>query len=61
MHTYLRYEDGTYTVGMWLPNREGITSFCKMFDVSTITAAMVAVNMLNGGEMDRFLDITKEH
>ncbi len=49
MHTYIRAAD-YYYVGMWLPNREGITSFVRMFRVNNVRAAIQAVNLLNGGE-----------
>jgi hypothetical protein len=49
MHTYLRVENGVYDIGMWLPNREGVTSFARMFSVPTLKQAFVAVNILNGG------------
>jgi hypothetical protein len=60
MHTYLRYEDGTYTVGMWQPNHEGRTAFWKLFDVGDMFDAITAVNTLNGGDRDYF-KVTKEH
>lgn len=60
MHTYLRFEDGTYTVGQWLPNHEGIVSFHKMFDVPGRLSAIQAVSVLNGGEWQT-LNISEEH
>ena len=48
VHTYLKYSKH-YSVGMWLPNREGVTGFVPMFDVNTLTQALIAVRLLNGG------------
>jgi hypothetical protein len=66
MHTYLKHEnddgDGqVYSVGQWLPNRDGITSFCTLFDVADRRDAMTAVNLLNGGDTSRDFTIIKEH
>jgi hypothetical protein len=49
MHTYLRIENGVYDIGQWLPNREGVTSFNRLFSVHTLKQAFTAVNILNGG------------
>lgn len=61
MHTYLKYEDGTYTVGQWLVDSMRRTSFHKLFDVPDQNAAIAAVNTLNGGHRDSGFAITKEH
>jgi len=58
MHTYLKYKD-CYSVGMWLPNREGVTAFMRMFDVADLEQAQAAVSYLNGG--DGSFTVTKEH
>jgi hypothetical protein len=42
-------EEGVYDVGQWLPNRDGVTSFARMFSVPTLKHAFMAVNTLNGG------------
>jgi len=52
MHTYLNNENGRYSVGMWLPNHEGVTAFHRMFDVLCLSHALEAVNMLNGGSAE---------
>ncbi len=62
MHTYLKNDDGTYSVGMWLPNREGVTAFVKMFDVANFYDACQSCTMLNGGGMYlHAITIIKEH
>jgi hypothetical protein len=42
-------EKGVYDIGQWLPNREGVTSFVRLFSVPSLKQAFVAVNILNGG------------
>ena len=49
MHTYMKNEDGSYSIGLWLPNKDGIVSFNALFDVESWYAAVAAVSMLNGG------------
>lgn len=49
MHTYLKRPDG-YAVGSWLRSREGYDSFSTLFTVDTMIAAIVMVNILNGGD-----------
>jgi hypothetical protein len=61
MHTYLKHTNGVYTVGLWLRNREGYDSFNPMFDVADHDTAMLAVNMLNGGDTLMTLKIIKHH
>ena len=61
MHTYIKHDTGEYSVGMWLPNREGITAFVSMFDVGSRVAAVTAVNMLNGGDTSQKFTVLREH
>lgn len=61
MHTYLRFENGTYTVGQWLVDVQGRTSFHKLFDVRDVIHAISAVNTMNGGDSDGVFKILKEH
>ena len=49
MHTYLKRPDG-YAVGSWLRSREGYDSFSTLFTVDTMLAAIIMVNILNGGD-----------
>jgi hypothetical protein len=49
MHTYLRYDENNYKIGIWLIGREGFHQFQALFTVPSLKQAMVAVNMLNGG------------
>ena len=60
MHTYIKYDDGTYGVGLWLPNHEGITTFVRMFDVVNRDEAIEACNVLNGGSY-RQINIANEY
>jgi hypothetical protein len=48
-HTYLKMFEKRYDIGQWLINREGHHQFQRLFSVPSITQAMTAVNMLNGG------------
>jgi len=50
VHTFLKLGDGTYSIGMWLPNQNGITSFVPLFTVLGIAQAIRAVNVMNGGD-----------
>jgi hypothetical protein len=50
MHTYLKNNDSSYSIGMWLPNREGITAFVSLFEVNNFWDAVSAVCRLNGGD-----------
>jgi hypothetical protein len=43
-------EEGVYDIGQWLPNREGITAFTRLFSMPNLSRAMEAVNCLNGGK-----------
>lgn len=52
MHTYIRHENGTYDVGLWLPGIEGRTSFTRLFTLHSWHQAVQAVCYLNGGEGD---------
>jgi hypothetical protein len=48
-HTYLKMFEKRYDIGQWLINRDGYHQFQRLFSVPSITQAMTAVNMLNGG------------
>lgn len=62
MHTYLKRPNGSYTIGQWLPDVNGITAFkSPLFDVATLQDALAAVNMMNGGDRDATFEVTKEH
>jgi len=61
MHTYIKIAVDCYSVGMWLPNPEGVTHFVPMFDVTDFNSACRAVSALNGGTMILGYNITKEH
>ena len=50
MHTYLRFEEERYGIGMWLIHQEGHHHFVPLFYVPKLKQAMIAVNMLNGGQ-----------
>lgn len=61
MHSYIKHSDDRYSVGMWLPNRDGVTAFMTMFDVADRYTAMRAVNCLNGGpQPPTTFTVTKE-
>jgi len=63
MHTYLK-TGSDYSIGMWLPDRDGLTHFVSLFDVADQRTAMRAVNILNGGNgavVACDIEITKEH
>jgi hypothetical protein len=61
MHSYLKFVDGTYSVGMWRPDRKGVTNFWPMFDVPDRDAAITAVNMLNGGDTAQAFKVVREN
>jgi len=63
LHTYIRNNDTSYTVGVWLNSADNAGStFWSMFDVSDRLTAVCAVNTLNGGSSYfDFTEITKEH
>jgi len=72
MHTYVKNDDDSYTIGTWLPNSAddiggklvGVTAFDPLFDVATLDEAVRAINILNGGNgavLDTKIKITKEH
>jgi len=63
MHTYVKNEDGTYTVGVYLRDTDYGSTFSRMFDVADFITACRAVGMLNGGGQPFWneINITKEH
>lgn len=50
MHSYLRNDDDTYSIGLWLATGDdrGCT-FNKLFDVIKLSETLRIVNVLNGG------------
>lgn len=62
MHTYMKNDDDSYTIGTWMV--VGVTAFDPLFDVATLDEAVRAINILNGGNgavLDTKIRITKEH
>ena len=63
MHSYIRLDDGGYSVGVWLRDSERGSHFERLFDVADFISACRAVGMLNGGGQPFWneIKITKEH
>jgi len=61
MHTWIRKDGDTYTIGMWLIHPEGYHRFTPLFDVVGSRDAVTAVNVLNGGPRHRMFKIVREH
>ncbi len=61
IHTYVKHAD-VYTVGYLAKLRpDGVQSFLALLDVPTLHDAVLAVNVLNGGNVVQSLNILKEH
>jgi hypothetical protein len=49
MHSFIRNEDGTFSIGVWLSFKDEGPQFFPMFDVGSSGEAMKAITSLNGG------------
>lgn len=59
MHTFLKRE-GRYEIGMWLPGHDGMTSFgAVLFTVDNLYHAIRMVNILNGGDGNAPINLSK--
>jgi hypothetical protein len=56
MHTFMRREDGSYSIGQWVMGRELYCQFNKICTVPDIKKAFRAVSILNGADI-RYMEL----